>query len=93
MSWAKLCFPKNEGGMGFRELDKFNDSWRNRSRDLRLAKTYCSIRCSKLSSSRIAQSWNVLTLIKALMPGRAYYKHAILLIWGQVRGLGMESQH
>ena len=26
VSWAKLCLPKNEGGMGFRELDKFNDS-------------------------------------------------------------------
>ena len=26
VSWAKLCLPKNEGGMGFREFDKFNDS-------------------------------------------------------------------
>ena len=26
VSWDKLCLPKNEGGMGFREFSKFNDS-------------------------------------------------------------------
>lgn len=26
VSWEKLCLPKNEGGMGFQELNKFNDS-------------------------------------------------------------------
>lgn len=26
MSWEKLCQPKSEGGMGFKELGKFNDS-------------------------------------------------------------------
>lgn len=26
ISWEKLCQPKNEGGMGFKELSKFNDS-------------------------------------------------------------------
>ena len=26
VKWSKLCRPKNEGGMGFRELQKFNDA-------------------------------------------------------------------
>ena len=26
LSWEKLCLPKGEGGMEFRELSKFNDS-------------------------------------------------------------------
>ena len=26
ISWEKLCQPKNEDGMGFKELSKFNDS-------------------------------------------------------------------
>ena len=26
LSWEKLYLPKGEGGMGFRELSKFNDS-------------------------------------------------------------------
>ena len=26
ISWDKLCLPKKEGGIGFRELNKFNDS-------------------------------------------------------------------
>ena len=26
ISWEELCYPKNEGGMGFKELSMFNDS-------------------------------------------------------------------
>ena len=26
IAWDKMCKPKGEGGMGFRELGKFNDS-------------------------------------------------------------------
>lgn len=26
INWDKLCQPKNEGGMGFKELSKFNDT-------------------------------------------------------------------
>ena len=26
VGWDKMCRPKGEGGMGFRELGKFNDS-------------------------------------------------------------------
>ena len=26
ISWERLCQPKNKGGMGFKELSKFNDS-------------------------------------------------------------------
>ena len=26
VGWDKMCRPKGEGGMGFRELEKFNDS-------------------------------------------------------------------
>lgn len=57
ISWKKMCWPKDKGGMGFRELSKFNDLllakqlWRLEKNE----KSVFSIKYSRLSFSLTAQ--------------------------------------